>query len=87
MGKVIDKVRTGAMRSRSGRIVIPRWAKVALIVGAIALLPIAAEAHSLTGASGWTDELVCLVPAAIMIVLVLVLGRDGKPGAKKKDDP
>ena len=75
------------MRSRSGRIVLPRWLKIALVVGCIAILPAAAEAHSLTGAGGWVDELVCLVPAAIMIVLVLVLGRDGKAGAKKKDDP
>lgn len=75
------------MRLRSGRIVLPRWAKVALLVGATALIPIAAEAHSLTGGGGWVDELVCLIPAAIMIVLVLVLGRDGKHSAKKKDEP
>jgi hypothetical protein len=73
--------------TRSSRIVLPRWLKVVLVVMTLALLPVAAEAHSITGAGGWVDELVCLVPAAIMIVLVLVLGRDGKSGAKKKDDP
>ena len=75
------------MRLRSGRIVLQRWLKVALLVGAAALIPLAAEAHGLTGQGGWVDELVCLVPAAIMIVLVLVLGRNGKAGAKKKEDP
>jgi hypothetical protein len=70
----------------SRRIALPRWLKASLLVGAVSLIPIPAEAHSLTGAGGWVDELICLVPAAIMIVLVLVLGRDNKSGAKKKDD-
>src|SRR5437879_6510258 len=46
--------------TRSSRIVLPRWLKVVLVVMTLALLPIAAEAHSITGAGGWVDELVCL---------------------------
>ena len=63
-----------------------RWFKVAIGAGALGMLPVAAQAHSLTGAGGWVDELVCLVPAAIMIVLVLVLGRNGKSPPNKKDE-
>ncbi|HLZ07135.1 MAG TPA: hypothetical protein VKT80_00985 [Chloroflexota bacterium] len=70
---------------RSGRFALPRWLKALLLVGAVSLIPAAAEAHGLIGAGGWVDELVCLVPAAIMIVLVLVLGRSSKATAKKKD--
>jgi hypothetical protein len=54
---------------------------------ALGLVPALAEAHSITGAGGWVDELICLVPAAIMVVLVLVLGREDKTKAAKKNKP
>ncbi len=48
-----------------------------IFLGAAAVLavPVVAEAHTITGSGGWTDELVCLVPAGIMLALVLILGR------------
>jgi hypothetical protein len=64
-----------------------RWWKVGCGVGALGIIPAVAEAHGLTGAGGWVDELVCLVPAAIMVVLVLVLGRDNKNKPIKKEKP
>lgn len=64
-----------------------RWWKVAIIVAVLCLLPAAAEAHVLSGSGGWVDELVCLVPAAIMVVLVLVLGRDNKTKPIKRNKP
>ncbi len=66
------------------------WWKVIVLAVAGGLLPAVAEAHGLTGTGSWLDELVCLVPAAIMMVLVLVLGRDpkGKGGkTAKSPDP
>ena len=46
-------------------------------------------ANDLIGASGWADELIILVPTAILLVLVLVLGRDDRNKAVrlKKDRP
>ena len=83
-----DPVRTLVLMShrRPVRNLLPLWLKASLLVGATSLIPAVAEAHGLIGAGGWVDELICLVPAAIMIVLVLVLGRSGKAGVKKKDD-
>ena len=48
-----------------------------IVLGAalVLALPVGAEAHSITGSGGWTDELICLVPAGIMLALVLILGR------------
>ncbi len=61
--------------------------KTVLAGATIALIPAVAQAHGLTGTGSWLDELVCLVPAAIMVVLVFVLGRDPKSRSSKKDKP
>jgi hypothetical protein len=61
--------------------------KVAAGALALSLTPSLAHAHVLNGTGSWVDELVCLVPAAIMVVLVIVLGRAPKAGSPKKNKP
>ena len=64
-----------------------KW-KPLLIALILALVPISAQAHGLIGNGSWLDELICLVPAAIMVVLVFVLGRNpNRTGTTKKDRP
>jgi hypothetical protein len=64
-----------------------RIARLALAAVVAGLAPGLAQAHALTGGGGWTDELVCLVPTAIMLVLVFVLSRPTKYGnAERKDE-
>jgi hypothetical protein len=53
---------------------------------ALALSPVVAEAHGLTGAGGWTDELVFLVPTAVLLVLVFAFGGPMKHGERKSKD-
>lgn len=63
-----------------------RWR---VIVGSAILtaIPTLASAHGLTGSGGWVDELICLVPALIMVALVLILGKDNKKRGAPKDPP
>ena len=60
------------------------WWRVALGVMALLAVPALVEAHTLTGTGGWLDELVCLVPALVMVAVVLLIGRDGPSGGKGK---
>jgi hypothetical protein len=50
-------------------------------------IPAAAEAHAIGGSSGWADELICLVPALILLGMVLFLGRDDKSKRGDKRQP
>ncbi|MGH7862177.1 MAG: hypothetical protein ACREOS_08035 [Candidatus Dormibacteraceae bacterium] len=63
-----------------------RWWRRATATGILLAIPAVAEAHVIGGSAGWTDELVCLVPALLLLGAVLYLGRDDrpKPGAKDK---
>ncbi|HEX5414074.1 MAG TPA: hypothetical protein VFZ25_00310 [Chloroflexota bacterium] len=61
------------------------WWRIALGVLALLAIPALVEAHTLTGSGGWLDELVCLVPALLMVAAVLVLGRD-TPGKGKTSE-
>jgi len=70
------------------------WWRIALGVLALLAIPALVEAHTLTGTGGWLDELVCLVPALLMVGVVLVLGRDSPArskgrtgGAKSNESP
>ena len=65
---------------------MPKW-KVTIAALVVSLTPSLAYAHVLNGTGTWLDELVCLVPAAIMVVLVFVLGRNPKAGSTKKNKP
>jgi hypothetical protein len=65
---------------------IVRWGRVALGVGALGLVPVVAEAHVIGGSGSWTDELVCLIPTAVMLVAVVILARPTKPSAGKPAD-
>jgi hypothetical protein len=53
----------------------------------LGLIPAIAEAHGLIPGNSWLDELICLVPAAIMVVLVMVLSGGDKSKAAKKPKP
>lgn len=53
-------------------------------IGILGLLPAVAEAHGLTGTSSWTDELICIVPAVVLLAAVFLLGRDDKSTSKRK---
>jgi hypothetical protein len=65
--------------------IAPRGWRVILGATAVLAIPVAAEAHAITGSGGWTDELVCLVPAGIMLALVVILGRT--PASRGKGGP
>lgn len=62
------------------------WWRVALGVLALLAVPALVEAHTFTGTGGWLDELVCLVPALVMVAVVLLIGRDSPSGRKGKAD-
>lgn len=64
-----------------------RACKIVLVAVALALIPVAAQAHAFSGTGSWLDELICLVPASIMVILVFMLGRDPKSRGSKKDKP
>jgi hypothetical protein len=57
-----------------------RWWRAGVGGALLLSVPALAEAHILNGSGGWTDELVCLVPAAVLLALVMVVGRNPKPG-------
>jgi len=63
-----------------------RWLRVVVGIGVVATIPAIAEAHVLSGSGGWGDELTCLLPAAVLLAVVLLVGRDSKkdPGGKDK---
>jgi hypothetical protein len=63
-----------------------KWRVIIAALG-LSLTPSLAHAHVLNGSGSWLDELVCLVPAAIMMVLVFVLGRAPKSRTVKKNKP
>lgn len=62
-----------------------RWLRVLVGSGAVGTIPAIAEAHVLSGGGGWGDELTCLVPAAVLLAVVLFVGRDSKKGPGGKD--
>ena len=67
-----------------------RW-RVAIMVGIALAIPTVVEAHVISGAGGWADELICAVPAMVLLGVVLVLGRDDKkvpdkPPTDEKDE-
>jgi hypothetical protein len=61
-----------------------RRVRVAAGVGLALAVPALAEAHSISGSGGWADELICLVPAVLLLVAVLLLGRDDRSKQSKK---
>jgi hypothetical protein len=63
-----------------------KWQVIFAALG-LSLTPSLTYAHVLNGSGSWLDELVCLVPAAIMMVLVFVLGRAPKSRSVKKNKP
>lgn len=75
---------TPLLPSRGGKGAGGLGLRFPLAAAIVALAPRLAEAHAITGTNSWTDELVCAVPTAIMLVLVFVLGR---PTRKKTDLP
>lgn len=64
-----------------------RWWKVAFGIALLSLVPAVAEAHVVNGSGGWWDELICLVPTVVMLVLVVVLSRPTKNGDGEPKDP
>lgn len=54
-----------------------RW-RVILGAAILTIVPALASAHGLTGNGSWVDELICLIPALILVALVLILGRDNR---------
>lgn len=62
-----------------------RWWRIATATGIACAIPVVAEAHVVGGSAGWADELICLVPALILLGAVLFLGRDDRPKPGSKD--
>gem|GEM_PF-6498107 len=60
------------------------WQRISLGVLALLAIPALVEAHTLTGSGGWWDEMVCLVPALLMVAVVLFVGRDGSASGKQR---
>lgn len=65
---------------------LKRW-RFVLGVVILSAIPAMASAHGLTGTNSWVDELICLIPALIMVALVLILGKDGQKHGSSKDAP
>ena len=61
------------------------WRRVVAGAGILLGIPALVEAHTIGGSSSWSDELICLVPAMILLGAVFFLGRDdkGKSGKGK----
>ena len=62
-----------------------RWLRLISGAGVIGTIPGIAEAHVLSGGGGWGDELTCLLPAAVLLAVVLFVGRDSKKDRRGKD--
>jgi hypothetical protein len=61
-----------------------RWLRASAASGIVGSIPAIADAHVLSGSGGWTDEIGCLVPAFVLLLIVLLVGRDSKKSTEEK---